>query len=163
MIREMVKEDIEQVQEVARNSWSTTYEGIIPYQIQENFLNRAYNDEMMEKRVGQSYIFVAEKENRIVGFANFTPVNNEGQSELSAIYLDQDFQGEGIGTALLQRGIKELENLKELYLDVEKENTIGKAFYDSNGFKTEKERSEEHTTELQSRFDHVGRRLLEKK
>ncbi|HZW67064.1 MAG TPA: GNAT family N-acetyltransferase, partial [Pseudogracilibacillus sp.] len=72
MIREMVKEDIEQVQEVARNSWSTTYEGIIPYQIQENFLNRAYNDEMMEKRVGQSYIFVAEKENRIVGFANFT-------------------------------------------------------------------------------------------
>jgi ribosomal protein S18 acetylase RimI-like enzyme len=139
VIREMVKDDIKQVQDVAKKSWNATYEGIIPHQIQENFLRAAYNDEMMEKRLNESIIFVAEMENKIVGFANFTQVNSEGQSELSAIYLYQDCQGEGIGTALLQRGIDELQNLKEVYIDVEKENTIGKTFYDSKGFKTVKE------------------------
>ena len=94
---------------------------------------------MMEKRLNGSVIFVAEKEDKVVGFANFSPVNSEGQSELGAIYLYQNCQGEGIGTALLQRGIKELENLKEVYIDVEKENIIGKSFYDAKGFKTIKE------------------------
>ncbi|ARF17828.1 GNAT family N-acetyltransferase [Sporosarcina ureae] len=136
VIREMVKEDIKQVQDVAKKSWNSTYEGIIPHQIQENFLNAAYNDKMMEKRLNSSFIYVAEMKDKVVGFANFTPVNSEGQSELSAIYLYQDCQGEGIGTALLQRGIKELENLKEVYIDVEKENTVGKTFYDAKGFKT---------------------------
>jgi len=139
VIREMVKEDIKQVQDVARKSWNTTYEGIIPHQIQENFLKTAYSDEMMEERLSESFIFVAEKEGKVVGFANFTPVNSEGQSELSAIYVYQNFQGVGIGSALLQQGIKELENLKEVYINVEKENPIGKTFYDAKGFKTIKE------------------------
>lgn len=139
VIREMVKEDIKQVQDVARKSWNTTYEGIILHQIQENFLKTAYRDEMMEKRLSESFIFVAEIEGKVVGFANFTPVNSEGQSELSAIYVYQNFQGVGIGSALLQQGIKELENLKEVYINVEKENSIGKTFYDAKGFKTIKE------------------------
>lgn len=139
MIRKMVKEDIKQVQDVARNSWNTTYEGIIPRKVQENFLNAAYNDEMMEKRLDESLIYVAELDEQVVGFANFMPVNSEGHSELSAIYLYQNVQGKGIGTALLQRGIDDLVGLKEMYIDVEKENTIGKTFYEAKGFKTVKE------------------------
>lgn len=44
-IREMLKEDIKQVQDVAKISWNATYEGIIPVEIQENFLNGAYSDD----------------------------------------------------------------------------------------------------------------------
>ncbi|AOV07985.1 GNAT family N-acetyltransferase [Sporosarcina ureilytica] len=139
MIREMKKEDIKQVQDVAKKSWNATYDGIIPHNIQENFLKAAYSDEMMKRRLNGSFIFVAEMEDKIIGFANFTPVNNGGQSELSAIYLYPDYQGKGIGTALLQKGIKELENVKEIYIDVEKENNIGKTFYEAKGFKTVKE------------------------
>ena len=139
IIREMKKEDTKQVQDVAKKSWNSTYDGIIPHNIQENFLKVAYSDEMMEKRLNGSFVFVAEMENKVVGFANFTPVNNEGQSELSAIYLYPNCQGKGIGTALLQKGIKELENVKEIYIDVEKENNIGKTFYKAKGFKTIKE------------------------
>lgn len=117
VIREMIKDDIRQVQDVAKKSWKSTYEGIIPLQVQENFLNVAYNDEMMEKRLNGTLMLVAETDDKIVGFANFTPVNCEGHSELTAIYLNQDFQGEGIGTALLQRGIQKLLNLKEIYIE----------------------------------------------
>ena len=139
IIRTMIKEDIKQVQDVAKKSWNATYEGIIPRSVQGNFLNAAYSDEMMDKRLKASFIFVAEMENRIVGFASFTPVNDERQSELSAIYLYPNSQGKGIGTALLQKGIEELENIKEIQIDVEKENIIGKKFYEAKGFKTIKE------------------------
>lgn len=101
IIREMKKEDTKQVQDVAQKSWHSTYDGIIPRNIQENFLKVAYSDEMMEKRLNESLIFVAVMENKIVGFANFTTVNNAGQAELSAIYLYPNYQGKGIGTALL--------------------------------------------------------------
>ncbi|CAD2079250.1 N-acetyltransferase [Jeotgalicoccus coquinae] len=132
----MITGDIEQVQAVAKESWHATYEGIIPREIQQNFLNGAYSDEMMERRMENSLMLVAEAENTIAGFANFTPVNKQGQTELSAIYLLPQYQGEGIGSALLNTGVKKLENLKEIQLDVEKENIIGTAFYKAKGFKT---------------------------
>jgi hypothetical protein len=59
VIRGMLKKDIKQVQDVVKKSWNSTYEGIIPLQVQENFLNNAYNDEMMKKRLKGSLIFVA--------------------------------------------------------------------------------------------------------
>ncbi|RCW63959.1 hypothetical protein DFR57_11585 [Saliterribacillus persicus] len=37
VIREMVKADIDQVQDVAKKSWNETYKGIIPKGIQKNF------------------------------------------------------------------------------------------------------------------------------
>lgn len=134
-IRKMKKEDIEEVKSVARKSWNETYEGIIPEQIQQNFLKMAYSDEMMEQRLSQSIILVAEVDDRVVGFANYSRVNGAGMVELSAIYIYPDQQGIGIGTNLLKEGIKCLEAAKEIYVNVEKENEIGKNFYQARGFK----------------------------
>ena len=134
-IRRMLIEDTKQVQDVAKKSWNATYEGIIPNSIQENFLKGAYNDEMMQKRLSHSLLLVAEAEDKIAGLANFSPVNEQGQTELSAIYLYPEYQGYGIGSALLDKGITMLENLKEVHLDVEKDNTIGTNFYKAKGFK----------------------------
>ena len=139
IIRKMVREDINSVQKVAQQSWHTTYEDIIPYNIQENFLNTAYNHDMMVKRLASSYLFVAEKKGQVVGFANFSTVNCKGQLDLHAIYLVPTCQGNGIGTALLQKGIGEIEHIKEVYVEVEKENKTGIYFYEAKGFKTIKE------------------------
>lgn len=139
IIRNMKKADIKQVQNVARNSWQATYEGIIPSEIQENFLNMAYSDDMMKKRLNQSIMYVAERENQIVGFANFSNVNEKGQVELSAIYLNPSDQGKGIGSALLKMGMDSLNTIQEVYIDVESDNKIGKTFYEAKGFKLIKE------------------------
>lgn len=138
-IRKMQNDDIKQVQSVAKNSWHTTYKGIIPKEIQDNFLGLTYSDEMMKRRINESIILVAEIEERIVGFANFTEVNEAGQSELSAIYLHPNYQGKGIGSALLEEGIAALDRVKEIYLDVEKENEVGRTFYEAKGFIVVKE------------------------
>lgn len=133
-IRIMKPEDIKQVQNVAKVSWHATYEGIIPFEIQENFLRAAYNDEMMENRLSKTNLYIAEIKEEIVGFANFSSVDTEGKSELVAIYLLPDQQAKGIGTALLVKGIQSLHGLKELNVSVEQENEIGRRFYLAKGF-----------------------------
>ena len=133
-IRKIQDEDIQQVQQVAKRSWNATYEGIIPFAIQESFLNAAYNDEMMKRRIENSFMFVSEVAGKIVGFANFSSVKEGGESELGAIYLSPDYQGKGIGTALLAEGIMNLDGVKEVFINVEKENKIGTSFYKAKGF-----------------------------
>jgi len=132
----MKREDITNVQDVAAKSWNVTYEGIIPAMTQENFLNAAYSDEMMEKRLNNTLMLVAEVQQQIVGFANYSPVNNKGETELAAIYIYPEYQGAGIGTGLLQEGIKHLHDVKKIYINVEQENRIGINFYEAKGFIT---------------------------
>jgi ribosomal protein S18 acetylase RimI-like enzyme len=133
-IRKMVQEDINQVQDVAKTTWNATYEGIIPLEVQEKFLNSAYNEDSMKQRLEVSTLFVAEVEERVVGFANFSPVRDGGKVELGAIYLYPEQQGKGIGSALLQKGIQDLDGVTEIYINVEKDNVIGKTFYEAKGF-----------------------------
>lgn len=134
LIRKMRKEDTVNVQDVAKKSWNATYEGIIPSAIQEKFLKSAYRDERMKKRLKESLFLVAEIENMIVGFANYSPVTNSGEAELGAIYIYPKHQGKGIGTALLQEGIRNLEGVKEIFINVEKEKKKGTTFYEAKGF-----------------------------
>jgi ribosomal protein S18 acetylase RimI-like enzyme len=133
-IRKAEMNDIKFVQHVAKVSWNSTYKGIIPDEIQENFLTAAYSEDMMERRIKNSLFLVAVAGEEIIGFANFSPVREEGEVELGAIYLLPDYQGNAIGTALLQEGIHLLEGVRKVFINVEKENEIGKNFYRAKGF-----------------------------
>ncbi|EIM05697.1 hypothetical protein A1A1_14894 [Planococcus antarcticus DSM 14505] len=135
----MRAEDIKQVQDIAHKTWNSTYEGIIPLDVQENFLRSAYNDERMEQRMESSVIFVVDISGKVVGFANFSQVNKDGIVGLAAIYIYPEFQGKGIGSALLQKGIKALDGVKEIFVDVEKDNLSGLKFYEAKAFEVVRE------------------------
>ncbi|QQP10961.1 GNAT family N-acetyltransferase [Lysinibacillus agricola] len=134
IIRHMQKNDIIFVQEIAKKSWHQTYEGIIPNDIQDRFLQTAYSSERLLGRLENSLFLVAILEDSIVGFANFSNVV-DGEAELYAIYLLPETQGKGIGTALLREGINLLPDVTSLLVCVEKENAIGMNFYQAKGFK----------------------------
>ncbi|GIN89795.1 N-acetyltransferase [Siminovitchia terrae] len=134
LIRKMLPDDISQVQYVARTSWNNTYEGIIPLKIQDCFLDMAYSDEMLRKRLERSNIFISEMDYTITGFADFSDVKKNGEAELAAIYIDPAYQGKGLGTALLETGIKNLKDIRKLFVNVEKKNRSGVAFYTAKGF-----------------------------
>lgn len=135
IIRNMMAKDIKGVQDVAKKTWNATYEGIIPSETQEKFLNSAYSDEQMNYRLNNSLLLVAEMEGRVVGFANYSSVNQQGEAELGAIYIYPEYQGKGIGSALLEKGIAALIGVRDIYVHVEKDNTVGKTFYEAKGFK----------------------------
>ena len=82
VIREMKQEDIHAVQSVAKIAWHDTYEGIIPREIQDSFLDEAYSDEKMKYRLENTHLFVAEEEGEVIGFANFSPVRLQNEAEL---------------------------------------------------------------------------------
>ncbi|WP_342527723.1 GNAT family N-acetyltransferase [Chryseomicrobium sp. FSL W7-1435] len=142
-IRRMKDEDISAVQEVAKTSWNTTYEAIIPLDVQANFLKVAYNPDQLKRRLNHSLFLVAEAEGRIVGFANYSNVQDDHSAELAAIYLHPQYQGKGIGSALLHRGIAELDGIQSVFINVEKENWSGLSFYSAKGFQVVREFEED--------------------
>ncbi|WP_226675019.1 GNAT family N-acetyltransferase [Mesobacillus jeotgali] len=142
-IRNMQYVDTKQVQSIAKTTWNATYEGIIPLEVQNNFLKANYSDESMIQRIERSIVYVAEVEGKVVGFANYSKVRDGGKVELAAIYLHPEFQGKGIGTALIQQAVRDLKGIIEIYINVEKDNKIGMNFYEAKGFEIVKESDSE--------------------
>jgi len=134
IIRPMEEKDIPDVQYVVKKSWNHTYYDIIPEEVQNNFLNSAYSDEMLKKRLEQ-IVFVAEDKGKIVGFINLNETNKPNIYDLTAIYLLPAYQGKGIGTKLIKHSIQEVEVFEELSLEVEKSNINAVNFYKKLGFK----------------------------
>src|SRR5699024_4235583 len=104
-IRNITINDINSVQDIGEKRWLASYACIIPEEIQKRFLKAAYSDEMMHKRLNHSLFLVAETDSGVVGFANFSFANDQGEANLGAIYLYPGQQSKGIGTAMLQEGI----------------------------------------------------------
>ncbi|WKB35885.1 GNAT family N-acetyltransferase [Terrilactibacillus sp. S3-3] len=102
-IRLAQRSDIVSIQKIAQESWHHTYKGIIPEKIQNDFLYRAYSKELLLKRFTQSYFFVAERDEQVIAFANFSYKNIRGESELGAIYIKPDFQGQHVGSEFRRR------------------------------------------------------------
>src|SRR5699024_1744666 len=110
-IRTLTIADINSVQDIAEKSWLATSAGIIAEEIQRRFLKAANSDEMMHKRLNHSLFLVAETDSGVVGFANFSFANDQGEANLGAIYLYPGQQSKGIGTAMLQEGINQLDGV----------------------------------------------------
>ena len=135
VIRKAELRDSKDIQHIAKVTWNATYEGLIQEEVQTNFLNMAYSDEMMIRRVEKTALYVAEMDKRAVGFANFSNVDPQtGSAELAAIYLLPDYQNRGLGTLLLEKGLRDLSDASVLYVHVEKDNESGKRFYEAKGF-----------------------------
>lgn len=134
MIRAITLEDLTTVQQIAKISWNDTYKGIIPEEIQNLFLDKAYSNTMLAKRMEKTIFLLAEYENNVVGFANFTYVDEDGDAELTAIYVLPEFQQLGLGKKMLLAGLSEMPTGKQLFVYVESENTSARIFYERFGF-----------------------------
>jgi ribosomal protein S18 acetylase RimI-like enzyme len=130
----MTFDDIEAVQLIAKLSWQDTYEGIIPTAIQDLFVEKAYSRAMLMKRIEKTTMFVALKDEEIIGFANFTRIDEDGDVELTAIYIHPNYQKLGFGKQLLQTGLDQIHTANQLFVYVESLNEKGRLFYEANGF-----------------------------
>lgn len=149
-IRKMSQTDIADVQAIAMTSWHHTYDAIIPLEAQTEFLQQAYSEASLLYRLEHTHFFLAVIGKKVVGFANFSTVDLQGQVELGALYLLPSVIGKGIGTMLLEAGIKEISHIKEILVHVEKQNQLGTEFYQRKGFIYVKEFKEDfygHTLE----------------
>ncbi|MCG7336766.1 GNAT family N-acetyltransferase [Sporosarcina sp. ACRSM] len=134
MIRLMTTRDCVHVQQIARKTWSTTYQDIIPDEIQKQFIDRFYSHAMMEKRMEKTNVLIAEVRGLPIGFANFTRKDEDGDSELTAMYILPEYQQAGYGEQLFKSTLSMLQDAQQLFVYVDARNTIGRAFYEKQGF-----------------------------
>lgn len=152
-IRKAKMNDWKDIQYVAEQTWHDTYEGIIESTTRDIFLQTAYNEEMLEKRISSSQFFVAEVEGRVVGFIQLT-LKEGAIWDLTALYILPTIQKQGVGTALFNTALERLE-VERLDVLVETENKKGLAFYRSKGFEVVNQFQESfmgstlHSTEMQ--------------
>ena len=123
-------------------TWQNAYLGMIP----DSFLQglsveqRARNwIKVLESTNAESQTIVAEIDEVIVGFIGIGPNRDSEVSDLGevvAIYVDPNFQGQGVGSKLLHEGIQFLKNqgLKGAVLWVLDENTRTRVWYESHGW-----------------------------
>lgn len=85
-------------------------------------------------------VWLAERDGRLVGFAATSPTRDGGQppltAELSALYLVEDAAGTGVGRALLERAVLDLEERgrRRALLWVFAANARARRFYERAGF-----------------------------
>lgn len=137
-IRPATGVDARPIQEVARTTWASTYEGVIPADIQQQAIDTWYAPDSLRAQLSRddSHLLISEvTPGKPLGFAQFIRVSDTA-GELTRIYVLPMHQGKGHGAALLEAGLAWLRDLglTELIVSVEQDNPIGRAFYERNEF-----------------------------
>ena len=134
MIRLMTSKDIEHVQQIARVTWRDTYSDIIPEELQTLFLDRSYSDRMLMMRMERTAMLIAERDGVPIGFANVTKVDEDGDAELTAMYILPPHQKSGYGKKLFHKALATLKSASQVFVYVDQHNENGRAFYEKQGF-----------------------------
>lgn len=79
-------------------------------------------------------MLIAECDGVPIGFANVTSTDEDGDAELTAMYILPTHQQNGYGQKLFQAAIASLAEAKQLFVYVDNQNIIGKNFYEKQGF-----------------------------
>src|SRR5262245_19878797 len=145
-IRRAEVTDLPSVEIVARTAWPIVYAGIISDQVQRRLLDDWYSQESLRRALAaeRSRFFVADCSGEVVAFAQYVRRSTESV-ELTRIYVLPVRQRDGIGTRLLDAGLAEFAKagLKRLTVSVERDNRIGRRFYERSGFGEPSEHSQE--------------------
>ncbi|RHW43430.1 GNAT family N-acetyltransferase [Neobacillus notoginsengisoli] len=139
-IRKAVLSDTKGIANVHVESWKTTYANIVSDQYLNNLTYKS-REQIWKNNFPNSGLYVAENnKGEIVGFSSGGKERsgkyNGFDGELHAIYILKEYQGQGIGKALLKPIIDEIKGmgLNSMLVLVLKDN-VSRLFYEALGGK----------------------------
>ena len=139
-IRKAVLSDAKGIAKVHVDCWKTTYKNIVSDQYLMK-LTYESREQIWINNIPNGGVYVAEnKEGEIIGFSSGgierSGKYNGYEGELYAIYILKEYQGNGIGKALVQPVVKEITELGlNSMLVLVLEDNISRLFYESLGGK----------------------------
>jgi diamine N-acetyltransferase len=132
----------EVVIKLANAIWPAVYSGILPAEQISYMMELFYSRSSLEKQMTekQHQFIIALSEGHPIAFASYGALEDVGAYKLHKIYVLTDFHGKGIGKALMDFIINELEtaNARLLELNVNRNNKA-KAFYEKLCFEVIRE------------------------
>lgn len=130
-VRAAAGEDIAAVRELAVAAWRDTYAPHLSRATIDQFLDRAYAEETLARRISGPAFLLAENDRGLAAFAEAT--NAGDHARLVAIYAHPARRGEGAGSALLD-AIRSRWPGRPIAADVLLGNELGERFYAARGF-----------------------------
>ncbi len=143
IVRQAQRQDALGIATVHVLSWQNTYRGLMPDEMLDTLTIEARSKrwkEMLEKPTEETTVIVAEKENKIIGWASFGKNRDDDLDsnfgELWAIYVHPDSLGIGAGSLLMDFALKELQKqqFKKVTLWVLTTNIKTRNWYEKKGW-----------------------------
>ena len=164
IFRNAHSDDVRGIAEVHVRSWQAAYRGQVPDSYLEGLSiakrELAWIEILKDQMRG---VLVAEDEARIVGFASFGPVRDEGENrlltgEIYSIYVLEGFWNLGIGRTLMENSLTALERdgFGSVKVWVLETNQRARSFYEKFGFKTDGLRKTEKREDFELREIRYG-------
>jgi len=164
-IRPATPDDVTAINQVATAAWETDYPDILTRETAEDGVRDWYAPEQIESELveSQTLLFVAEREQGVVGFAHATWHETDREGYILRLYVHPDHRHEGIGRSLLERTCEELfeHDIDRINAMVLSANEPGGEFYQRFGFEfadeSETEIGGEHYPESRYVLDDASR------
>jgi ribosomal protein S18 acetylase RimI-like enzyme len=138
IIRPWRKGDLDSVRRITWQSWISTYSTFIPETDLRSYFDTHYTEasllSMFEDPVTQG--FIAKVDDHIAGYARLFLNKDENRLYVSSLYLLPEFEGEGLGTRLLESAERYAleKGLDEIWIGVMVKNRQALLFYRKVGF-----------------------------
>ena len=136
IVRFATTEDVNSIGFLAHQIWPATYGEIIAPEQLQYMLQMMYSPAALHQQMQQQHVFlIAELDEEPVGFASFSKIGEPGIFKLHKIYVHTTIQGKGMGRALLNAVVEEIQarDAQSLQLNVNRHNKA-RAFYERLGF-----------------------------
>ncbi len=135
MIRKMTVEDIRDVQQIALTSWHHTFDEFIAEEVIEEYVNKTYSELMLKKQLEKTMVLLAvDEENQSVGFLSYTPIDIDGESEITALLMLPGHYGKGYEEALLKEALSTLQEAMNVDVYVDQQDMVLQDFYAKHDF-----------------------------
>jgi diamine N-acetyltransferase len=134
-------EDVNSIGFLAHQIWPATYGAILGTAQLQYMLEMMYSPAALRKQMQQQHVFIiAELAEEPVGFASFSKIDEPGIFKLHKLYVSTAIQGRGLGKALLNAVLEEIQTRGAKYLQLNvNRNNKATAFYGKQGFTVIKE------------------------
>lgn len=136
-IRPAAERDTPAIQRVAREAWEQTYRILLGAEARRELVGHLYERRSLAEDIArhESLFLVATVEEGVVGFAELVVEGRTG--EVARVAVQPPWQGRGVGTALLRRGLDGLarKGVETVTAAVEVEDEAGRRLVERMGFR----------------------------
>jgi ribosomal protein S18 acetylase RimI-like enzyme/diadenosine tetraphosphate (Ap4A) HIT family hydrolase len=138
VVRLWEKGDLASIRRITWESWISTYLSFIPESDLRSYLDIHYTEESLLSMFDDPSMhgFIAVMDGQVAGYARLFFDRDENRLYVSSLYFLPGFQGQGMGTRLLEaaEGYAREKGLDELWIGVMVKNRQALDFYRKVGF-----------------------------
>ena len=127
--------DVDEIRQLLCKVWNDTFHGILSEHIVTEIPLTAYDSQLLKSQLQNpsiQFLIAKSTNDKIVGVINAK--QDEGVLYINRLYVDPDFQSQGIGIRLIDEMTDKFPSAKKTILEVVEKNTRSIKFYLKNGF-----------------------------